>query len=213
MSVKQQCIEETPRFSVSNSSVTWVKRMLPEKAQEEDEKVRDYIRRLVGEAWGSKGVEDYWEEDPDYGKQKNTVVPVQIGHVFKGLSYAIVREADNGPIIITIISEKKRQEALLDRWSPLPFEPKRTRNSSTESINKPFEQLANKEIILKKPEYIVSFMRNEKEEVAFVGSGRPFQDPIKCISNLLENGIALSSITVWEKKQVKVEFKVNVEGL
>jgi len=207
--------EAVPEFLVANSAVNWVKTINPSMALEEDEEVRQHIRKLVREAWAVNGVEEYWELDPQYGKQKNTVVPIQVGHPHRGKSYAIVRESDNGLIVITLISEKRRQEALMDRWSPVPFEPKRTRGSS-ESINKPFEQLADavKDIEIKNTDYIVSYKdKDGDEEVMFIGDGRRFHCPIECITSLLQSGVNLSSITVWQKKHIKIDFSVSVKGL
>jgi len=205
--------EAVPEFLVANSAVTWVKTIDANRALQTDEEVREYIRELVKGAWTGGEVEDYWENDPQYGRQKNTVVPIQIGHVRRGKSYAIIRESDNGLIIITIISEKRRQEALMDRWSPVPFEPKRTRNST---INKPFENLEEivGDIEVKKTDYIISYKdKDGGEEVMFVGNGRRHTEPLPCISSLLQSGVSLASITVWQKKQVKIEFSVDVKGL
>lgn len=203
---------EEESIIVSNAAVNKIKALVPRLSLRSDDEVRAYIREQINNV-GLDKAEEYWENDLEHGTQKNLVIELSLqGNYGVFTTFAILKEKEEAPIVITFISRQAKEDAISERWSTLPPEARRTRKSTGESINKPFEKLSEESIEVKKPDYVISYV-DEGEEVMFVGPTRIHKDPLECISFLLKKGIQLSTITVWERKNVKVSLKVDVEGL
>ena len=206
---------ELQNFIISHAAVNKMKLLVPRLSLRSDDEVREYIRNVINDADLDTKSEEFWENDLEHGTQKNLVIELSIhqgGHYGPFTTFAIIKETVDGPIVVTFISRQARDAAISERWSTLPPEARRTRKSTSESINKPFEKLAEEGIEVKKPDYVISYV-DEGEEVMFVGPTRTYKEPLECIDYLLRKGIQLSTITVWERKHVEVNLKVDVKGL
>ena len=195
-------------FIVSHSAVNKMRTLVPKLAHMSDEGVREFIQTVIADVDLENKSEEYYEDDPAYGPQKNIIVELSLqGNYGRFTTFAIVREAEDGLIIVTFISRQARDEAISQRWYTLPME-KDPR--SEEPINKPFENLAEEDIEVKKPDYIVSYVGDDGEDTLFVGPSRPNRDLLTCIESLLKRGIELRTVSVWEKKDVEVSLRVDL---
>lgn len=203
---------EAESFIVSHAAVNKIRTLIPRIAHKEDDEIRDYIRAVLAETDLDAKSEEFFENDSGYGTQKNTIVELLLqGNYGRFTTFAIIREAEDGPIVITFISRQARDDAIAEgRWFTLPLE-KDPRDE--EPINRPFDKLDEKEIEVKKPDYIVSYIDDDGEDTLFVGPTRPNRDLLTCIESLLKRGVELRTISVWEKKNVEVSLKVDVKGL
>jgi len=205
-------LSEAQNFIVSHAAVNKMRTLLPRVAHKNDDEVREFIRAVIADVDLDSKSEEYFENDSDYGTQKNLIVELTLqGNYGRFTTFAIIKEAEDGPIVITFISKQAREDAIAEkRWFTLPLE-KDHRNE--ESINRPFEKLSEEEIEVRKPDYIVSYIDDDGEDTIFVGPTRPNRDLLTCIESLLKRGVELRTVSVWEKKNVEVSLKVDVKGL